>query len=194
MRSTRKTDGGPIRTCTIHVLILLCGAVFLTAPAVSAQEAEQAAEGEHSAHSEELVYRHFVSFFGGLSTYTDAGETGGAMAISYAYKFSHMWSAGLKLEYVTSSIERDIVGLLGVAFEPVDTLEFGVGFGPEQVSVDVIEEEDILAEREWEGLLRLGVAYVFRLREGVSLSPEFNTDISSTRVTLVYGLVFSVGL
>jgi hypothetical protein len=190
----RTSAGAPVLKHSLSRFVLLAGAVLCAAPAVSAQEAEQAAEGEHSAHSEELVYRHFVSFFGGLSTYTDAGETGGAMGISYAYKFSHMWSAGLKLEYVTSSIERDIVGLLGVTFEPVDRLEFGVGFGAEQVSVDVIEEEDILAEREWEGLLRLGVAYVFRLREGVSLSPEFNTDISSTRVTLVYGLVFSVGL
>jgi hypothetical protein len=116
------------------------------------------------------------------------------VGISYAYKFSHRWAADLKLEYVTSSIERDIVGVLGVAFEPVDRLELGAGFGVEQVSVDVVEEEDILAEREWEGLLRLGVAYAFPLREGVSLAPEFNTDISSTRVTLVYGLVFSVGL
>ena len=194
MRSTKRSERGLVRTWTNHVLILLGGAVLLPAPAAIAQEVEHGAQGEHSAHSEEPVYRHVVSFFGGLSTYTDVGETGGAMGISYAYRFSHRWAAGLKLEYVTSSIERDIVGLLGVAFEPVDRLELGAGFGLEQVSVDVVEEEDILAEREWEGLLRLGVAYAFPLREGVSLAPEFNTDISSTRVTLVYGLVFSVGL
>lgn len=190
----RISDRVPARNHSLSRFILLAGAVFLAAPAAVAQEAEHAAEGEHSAHSEELVYRHVVSFFGGLATYTDVGETGGAMGISYAYKFSHKWSAGLALEYVTSSIERDVVGLLGVAFEPVDRLELGVGFGAEQVSVDVVEEEGILAEREWEGLLRLGAAYAFPLREGVSLYPEFNTDISSTRVTLVYGLVFSVGL
>jgi len=174
--------------------ILLAGAVIFAAPAGYAQEAQHAAEGEPSAHSEELVYRHVVSFFGGLATYTDVGETGGAMGISYLYKFSHKWSAGLKLEYVTSSIERDIVGLVGVAFEAVDRLEFAVAFGAEQASADLVEEEEIHTERDWEGLLRLGVAYGFPLRPGVYLAPEFNTDITSSRVTLVYGLVFSVGL
>ncbi len=184
----------PVRPGRFLAPILLTGAVLFAAPAGYAQEAEHAAEGEHSAPSEELAYRHVVSFFGGLATHTDAGETGGAMGISYAYKFSHQWSAGLKLEYVTSKVERDLVGLLTVGFEPVERLEFVAGFGAEQASADEVEEEEIRTEREWEGLLRLGVSYAFPLRDGVSLSPEFNTDISSSRVTMVYGLVFSVGL
>jgi len=173
---------------------MVAGALFIAAPGGYAQEVAHAVEGEHSAHSEEAEYRHVLSFFGGLATYTDVDETGGAMGISYAYELSHRWAVGLKLEYVTSSIERDIVGLVGVAFEAVDKLEFAVAFGAEQASADLVEEEEIHTERDWEGLLRLGVAYGFPLRPGVYLAPEFNTDITSSRVTLVYGLVFSVGL
>ena len=192
MASAIKAGRVCIRPHPVLGFVFLAGAALLAAPA-AAQEPGPEHE-THDARSEELIYRHVVSFFGGLATYTDVGTTGGAMGISYAYKFSHKWSAGLKLEYVTSSIERDIVGLLAVAFEPVERVELAVGFGAEQASVDDAEESEIHTEREWEGLLRLTAAYVFPLRPGVSLSPEFNTDISASRVTLVYGLLFSVGL
>lgn len=174
--------------------VLAVGAALCAAPMAAAQEAEHEADAAHTAEAEELVFRHFVSFFGGLATYTDVGTTGGAMGISYAYKFSHRWAGGVKLEYVTSDIERDIVALAGVTFEPVERLEFGAAYGVEFVAKDEAEEGSILTETESEGLLRLGVGYKFRLREGVAVLPEFNTDISSHRVTLVYGLVFSVGL
>ncbi len=173
---------------------LLFGAALCVAPAASAQESEHEANAVHAAEAEDMVFRHVVSFFGGLATYTDVGTTGGAMGISYAYKFSHRWAGGVKLEYVTSDIERDIVALAGVAFEPVERLEFAAAYGVEFVAKDEAEEGTILTETDAEGLLRLGVAYGFHLRDGVSLAPEFNTDISSSRVTLVYGLVFSVGL
>lgn len=193
MRSTRRTDGGPIRAWTSRALILLAGAVFLAAPAY-AQEAEHAGEGEHAEHSEELAYRHVVSLFGGAATHTEENDTGGAIGLSYAYKLNHQWAIGLKVEYASSRLERDFVILPGVAFEPVERVEFALGFGLEQVSRDETDHGETHTVEESEALLRLTFGYAFPLRSNVFLSPEFNADITKSQVTYVYGLVLSVGL
>ena len=173
--------------------VLALGVALVAAPGASAQETH-AEGGTPSEHAGEATFRHFVSFFGGLATHTDAGDTGGAMGVSYAYKLSHRWAVGLKLEYVTSSIERDIVVLVGASFEPVERLELTAAVGPEWAQKDREEHGELHRERETEAMIRLGAAYGFALRDGVSVGPEINTDISGSRVTLVYGLLFSVGL
>lgn len=173
---------------------LWVGVALAAAPAASAQEGEHAEEEARAEHSESEGFSHFISFFGGLATHTDRGETGGAMGISYAYQLTHKWAVGVKLEYVTSSAERDVVALFGFAFEPVEHLEFAVAAGVERSEKESSEHGELQEEQESEGILRLTVARGFPLREGVVLAPEFNTDISASRVTLVYGLLFSVGL
>ncbi len=168
--------------------------VALAAPAVRAQEAEHGAEGEHGEHSEELAYRSVVSLFAGAATHTEQNDTGGAIGLSYAYKLNHQWAVGVKVEYAGSSLERDFIILPGVAFEPVERVEFAVGLGVEQVSRDEIEHGEEHTVDETEALFRLTFAYAFPLRSNVYLSPEFNADITSSEVTYVYGLVLSVGL
>ena len=64
--------------------VLLVGVALAAAPAALAQEAEHAEQGEHAEHAEPMLFRHYLSFFGGLATHTDKGETGGAMGASYA--------------------------------------------------------------------------------------------------------------
>jgi hypothetical protein len=174
--------------------VLLAGAVLLTAPAVYAQEAGHETEGEHGEHSEALTYRHVVSLFAGAATHTEQNDTGGAVGLSYAYKLSHKWAVGAKFEYASSHVERDFVILPGVAFEPVESVEFAVAFGVERASKDETENGETHTVEENEALLRLTFAYAFPLRSNGYLSPEFNADITQSSVTYVYGLVLSVGL
>ena len=182
-------------SAAIRLALLAAGVALAAAPAVVSQEVEHTeTPAEHADHAEAMAFRHYVTFFGGLATHLDEGNTGGAMGVSYAYKLSHRWAIGLKLEYVTSSIERDVVVLVGGTFEPIERLEIAVAVGSEQSEKEVVEHGTTERERESEALLRLGVAYGFPIREGVYLAPEFNTDITESRVTLVYGLAFSVGL
>jgi hypothetical protein len=176
------------------IVALLSGATLAVAPVAPAQEADHAEGEAPEEHSADIGFRHVVSFSGGLATHTDRWQTGGALGISYAYRLSHRWAVGAKLEYVTSSAERDIVGLAGIAFEPVARLELGAAAGVERAEKEVSHHGEFEEEQESEAVFRLGVAYGFHLRDGVSLAPEFNVDMSSSRVTLVYGLVFSVGL
>ncbi len=186
-----------IRPHPVLGFVLLAGAALLAAPAAYAQEAEHEAAREAGAeleHSEEPVYRHYISFFGGLATHTERNETGGAMGISYVYGLSEKWAVGLVVEYSTSSLERDIVFLPVVVFEPVERMEFTLGMGVERAHKDEIEDGAKTTVEENEALMRLGVGYAFELRPGVYLLPEFNADIGGSRVTYVYGLVMSVGL
>ena len=177
------------------VLVLsLLGAVLVAAPVAWAQEAGHETEGDHSARAEELTYRHVVGFFGGFSTHTERAETGGAIGISYEYKLSHKWAVGVKVEYASSSLERDFVALAAVAFEPIERVEFAVGVGTERVSKDEIEPGQERTVEESEALLRLTFGYSFPLRPRLAVAPEFNADIGGSRVTYVYGLVLSVGL
>ena len=189
---------GPVRGLLHprHVILVLSlfGAALVAAPSAMAQEAGHEPAGERSASEEEPAYRHVVSFFGGLSTHTERAETGAAMGISYAYKLSHKWAVGGKLEYATSALERDFVALAAVAFEPVERVEFAVGVGTERVSKDEIEDGEEHTVEETEALLRLTFGYSLPLRPGLSVAPEFNADIGGSRVTYVYGLVLSVGL
>jgi hypothetical protein len=162
----------------------------VTASALRAQEAGHAAEGGHSGEAAESDFRSYVGFFGGLATHTERDETGGAMGVSYSYVLSHRWAVGVKLEYSTSRLERDLLFVPAVAFEALDRLEFVLGVGVERADKD--EEER--TEREIEGVVRLGVAYIIPLREGVHVGPEFNADIGGSRVTYVYGVGMAVGL
>lgn len=191
----KKAAGGRSHRCSVVAfLVLLVGTALVAAPVALAQEARHETEGEHAAHAEELTYRHVVSFFGGLSTHTERADTDVALGVSYAYKLTHKWAVGVKGEYAFSRLERDLVVLAAVAFEPVERVEFAVGVGTERVSKDEIEDGVEHTVEESEALLRLTFAYGFRLRPGLSISPEFNADIGGSRVTYVYGLVLSVGL
>jgi hypothetical protein len=174
--------------------VLLAGAVFFAAPAAHAQEAEHGAEGEHTAQAEGPRFRHVVSVFGGAATHTEENDTGGAVGLSYLYYFSHKWAVGVKTEYASSRLERDFVILPGVLFEPVERVEFTVGFGVERASKEESEHGETHTVDENEALLRLTFAYGFHIGSRTALSPEFNADITASNVTYVYGLVFSVGL
>ena len=174
--------------------MILAGFALVTAPALRAQEAGHAAEGGHSGEAEESGFRSVVGFFGGVATHTERNETGGAMGVSYSYALSHRWAVGAKLEYSTSSLERDLLFIPAVAFEAAERLEFVLGVGFERADRDEVEHDAKITEREIEGVVRLGVAYLFRLRDGVYVGPEFNADIGGSRVTYVYGVSMAVGL
>jgi hypothetical protein len=175
------------------MLILLGGALLMGAPAY-AQEAEHAAEEGHAEHGEAPFFRHWVGVSGGAATHTTNNDTGGAVGLSYGYKLSHRWAAGIKLEYASSDVERDRVAMIGVTYEPVERVELAFAFGVERADLDEIEHGEEHTVSETEGLVRLTFAYLFPLSERWHLGPEFNADITSSRVTYVYGFVLAVGL
>ena len=188
------TDGTPARNHSMFRFALLAGAVFLTAPAAVAQDAEHAAEAGHSEHAEGLTYRHVVTLSAGAATHTETNDTGGAVGLSYGYLLSQKWAVGLKVEYASSRLERDFVLLPGVVFEPVERVEFALSLGVERAEKEEVEHGETHTVTEDEALLRLTFAYAFHLGSRTALLPEFNTDITASGVTYVYGLGFSVGL
>ncbi len=190
----KKAGGESLLRRRTVFLFLLVGAAFVAAPVALAQEPEHAAEGEHTEHSEGPRYHHAVTLFAGAATHTQENDTGGAIGLSYAYKLSHKWAVGLKVEYASSRLERDFVVLPGVAFEPVDRVELAVGFGVERARKEESEHGETHTVEENEALLRLTFAYGFHIGSRMALSPEFNADITSSNVTYVYGLALSVGL
>jgi len=190
----RTSDGVPVRNHSLSRFVLLAGAVFLAAPAAVAQEPEHAAEAGHSEHGEALTYRHILTLSAGAATHTDRNDTGGAIGLSYGYVLSHQWVVGLKLEYASSRLERDFVLLPGVLFEPVERVEFGLSLGVERAEKEEVEHGEVHTVTENEALVRLTFAYAFHLGSRTALVPEFNTDITASGVTYVYGLAFSVGL
>jgi len=194
LASMRISDRESARNHSLIRFVLLAGAVFLAAPAAVAQDAEHAAEGEHSEHSEELTYRHAVTLSAGAATRTEENDTGGAIGLSYGYYLSPKWALGLKVEYASSRLERDFIILPAVLFEPVERVEFAVGFGVERASKEETEHGETHTVEEDEALLRLTFAYGFHIGSRMALSPEFNADITNSNVTYVYGLAFSVGL
>ena len=187
-------DGTPARSHGLSRLVLLAGAVLLAAPAAVAQEPEHAAEAGHSEHAEGLTYRHVVTVSAGAATHTERNDTGGAVGLSYGYVLSHQWVVGLKLEYASSRLERDFVILPGVVFEPVERVEFGLSLGVERAEKQEAEHGETHTVTEDEALVRMTFAYAFHLGARTALVPEFNTDITASGVTYVYGLAFSVGL
>ena len=176
------------------MFILLGGATLVAAPAAISQEAEHAAEGGHAEHSESPGYRHYVTLSGGAATHTENNDTGGALGLSYGYKLSHQWAVGVKFEYADSDVERDRVAMLAVAYEPVERVEFAVGFGIERADIDEVDHGEEHTVSETEALVRLTFAYLVPLSGRWHLGPEFNADITSSRVTYVYGLALSLGL
>ena len=179
------------RRSVVH-LVLLIGATLAPVPLAQAQEAERA--GEEVEAVEAAEYRHAVSLFAGAATHTERNDTGGAIGLSYAYLIAPKWAVGVKAEYASSRLERDVLIMVGVAYEAAERLELAAAIGGERVEKDEVEHGEVHQVEETEVLLRLGIAYIFPLSHRVTLLPEFNTDIGGSRVTLVYGLVLSVGL
>ena len=84
--------------------------------------------------------------------------------------------------------------LAGVAYEAAEHLEFAVALGVEAArKTEFHEDGEPVTEDETEGVLRLSWLYAFPLGSRTYLSPEFNADITASRVTYVYGLAFTVG-
>ena len=179
------------RRSIVH-LVLLIGATLAPVPLAQAQEAERA--GEEAEAAEETEYRHAVSLFAGAATHTESNDTGGAIGLSYAYLIAPKWAVGVKAEYASSQLERDVLLLVGVAYEAAERVELAAAIGGERVEKDEVEHGEVHQVKETEALLRLGIAYLFPLSHRVALSLEFNTDIGGPRVTLIYGLLLSVGL
>ncbi len=178
-------------------LLLACsvslGVALAVAPAAPGQEAEHDAAG-HLEHGEEPEHRHALSLSGGAATHTERSETGYALGLSYAYFLSEKWAIGPKLEYADSELERDFVVLAGVAYEAAERLELGAGVGVEAARrTELHEGGEPETEDETEAVLRLTTLYAFPLGSRTYLSPEFNADITTSRVTYVYGLAFTVG-
>lgn len=194
MASKRTSDGVPVLNHSLSRFVLLAGAVLLAAPAAVAQEADHVAEGGHAEHTESLGYRHYVTLSGGAATHTENNDTGLALGLSYAYKLSHRWAAGIKLEYADSELERDRVALVGVTYEPVEQFELAVAFGIERADIEETDHGETHTVSETEGLVRLTFAYLVPLGGRWHLGPEFNADITNSRVTYVYGLALSLGL
>jgi hypothetical protein len=103
------------------LLSLVLAGSLLAAPACLAQEVE----GDEVDGAERARHRHGISLFVGAATHTDPGETGGAVGLGYAYRISHRWALGAKVEFISSSLERDWVVLASAGFEAAEHLEFG---------------------------------------------------------------------
>jgi len=179
------------RRCAVYLVVLI-GATLAPVPRAQAQEAERV--GEEVEAVEEAEYRHVVSLFAGACTHTERNDTGGAIGLSYAYLIAPKWAVGVKAEYASSQLERDVLLLVGVAYEAAERVELAAAIGGERVEKDEVEHGEVHQVEETEALLRLGIAYLFPLSHRVALSLEFNTDIGGSRVTLIYGLLLSVGL
>lgn len=173
-------------------LVLICTVSLVAAPVGRAQEAE-GAHVEVGAQ-EEARHRHVVSLFAGVATHTERSETGGAIGLSYAYRVAPKWALGVKAEFVSSRLERDWLLLAALAFEAAEHLELVVGIGTEEANRREVEEGEAQQVTEIEAVVRLGMAYGFRLNDRMALLPEFNADIGGSRVTYVYGLALSLGL
>jgi hypothetical protein len=172
---------------------LVASMACLPASTAVAQEAEHAQEA-HGEHEGSPGFRHYVTLSGGAATHTENNDTGGAVGLSYAYSLSHRWAVGIKLEYADSEVERDRVALLGFVYEPVERVEFGAALGVERADVDEVDHGEEHTVSETEALVRLTFAYLIPLSERWHLGPEFNADITASRVTYVYGLFLSLGL
>ena len=173
-------------------LIAIALVAVMASPAV-AQEAGHAQEA-HGGHDESPGFRHYVTLSGGAATHTEDNDTGGAIGLSYGYALSHQWAVGIKVEYADSGVERDRVAMLAVAYEPVERVEFAVGVGIERADIDEVEHGEEHTVSESEALVRLTFAYLVPVSGRWHLGPEFNADITSSRVTYVYGLALSLGL
>jgi hypothetical protein len=172
---------------------LVASMACLAASSATAQEAGHPQEG-HGGHEESPGFRHHVTLSGGAATHTENNDTGGAVGLSYTYSLTHRWAVGIKLEYADSGVERDRVALLGFVYEPVERVEVGAAFGVERADIDEVDHGEEHTVSETEALVRLTFAYLIPLSGRWHLGPEFNADITASRVTYVYGLFLSLGL
>ena len=165
--------------------------LMVSAPLVG-QEHLQNPDDETGEPAHEFHRNHFGGFLG-VSAHSDIDEVAATLGLEYTRQFSPHWGASAYVELVSSRLERDLVVAVGAAYYPIRPLGLILAVGAEAADKEVIHNGVPETEQELALLVRVGVAYGFRVTPEASIGPTLFVDQVGDRTTIVLGLGMVVG-
>jgi hypothetical protein len=182
VRSSRLVAKGILSTILI---------VLVSGPLVG-QEHLQNPDEETGGPAHEFHRNHFGGFLG-VSAHSDIDEVAPTLGLEYTRQFSPHWGASAYVELVSSKLERDLVVAVGAAYYPTRALGLVLAVGAEAADKEVIHNGETETEQELALLVRVGVAYGFRLTPEATIAPTLLVDQVGDRTTVVLGMGMVVG-
>ncbi len=179
-----------VRTTALSALMLL----LISQPSMS-QEHDLETHDTVAVHGDtehELHRNHFGGFVG-VSTHHDTDDAGSTLGLEYGRVLSRRWAVAAYLELVSSSLERDVVLVVGGIYYPIRRVGVILAVGGESVEKDVVVHGTTETESELELLIRAGIAYGFPLTPAAALGPSLFVDHAGDRWTTVVGISMVVG-
>ena len=181
-RSSRVFATGILST----ILMLLASGPLVGQEHVPSPD-DEAGEPAHEFHR-----NHFGGFLGG-SARSDVDEVAATLGLEYTRQFSPHWGASAYVELVSSRLERDLVVAVGAAYYPIGALALTFAVGVENADKEVTHNGETETEEELALLVRVGVAYGFKVAPAASIAPTVFVDQVGDRTTFVFGLGMVVG-
>jgi len=177
----------PVVTGILSTILLL----LVSGPLVG-QEHLQNPDDDTGEPAHEFHRNHFGGFLGG-SAHSDIDEVALTLGLEYTRQFSPHWGATAYGGLVSSRLERDLVVAVGAAYYPIRPLRLILAVGAEAADKEVIHNGETETEQELALLVRVGVAYGFRVTPEASIGPTLLVDQVGDRTTIVFGLGMVVG-
>ena len=179
-----------VRTTALSALML-----FLISQPSEAEEHDLETHDTVAVHggTEHEFHRNHFGGFVGVSTHHDTDDAGSTLGLEYARVLSRRWAVTTYLELVSSSLERDVVLVVGGIYYPMRRVGLVLAVGGESVEKDVVVHGTTETESELELLIRAGIAYGFPLTPTAALGPALFVDRAGDRWTTVVGITMVVG-
>lgn len=165
--------------------------VLVSGPLVG-QEHLPNPDDETGEPAHEFHRNHFGGFLG-VSAHSDIDEVAPTLGLEYTRQFSPHWGTTAYVELVSSKLERDLVVAVGVSYYPIRPLSLVLAVGAEAADKEVIHNGETETEQELALLVRVAVAYGFRLTPEASIGPTLLVDQVGDRTTVVLGMSMVVG-
>ncbi|MEJ5245343.1 MAG: hypothetical protein WHV28_06510 [Bacteroidota bacterium] len=144
---------------------------------------------------EQHNYNHHLGLFLGALSSLNNGEISFSTGIDYTYYFSNTGTMIGVGGFIEGAFGKHTEAIFGGTFniKPWEEVQFHIAPSIiyRELQTDIIDE--IHSTSKVKFLLRFGGNYTFHL-QNFSISPTINADIVGSKVGLVYGIGFGVGI
>lgn len=176
-------------------IILLSVILCLTFPLTIFSQDDWFIVDEYSEIGENYEYHHHIGLFLGAMSNLQNSEIAFSSGIDYTYSFSNLYPVIKLGGFVEGGFGKHTEAIIGgiVQIKPWEEASFLIAPSILYQDLHSTDIDEIHSTSKVKFLLRFGGSFSFHINN-FSISPTINADIVGSRVSLIYGLGFGVGI
>jgi len=174
--------------------ILFISLMFFISTSIKAQDDWFAVQDENESEVVTIHRNHIGLFLGAISNLKN-GEISFASGFDYTYHFADLYPVIGIGGFVEGGFGKHTEAIFGgvVSIKPWEEVQFHIAPAILYQDLHSTEIDNIHSTSKVKFLLRFGGNYSFHINN-FSISPTLNADVVGSKVSLVYGIGFGIGL